>query len=119
MIIVDRIEEDIAVVYFGDEKVNVPISELPEGIHEGTVLKRTPDGLAPGPRGGGGAAADRSRIRFTGCSSRIMQGWAGIPPLFLRRYTVKFNKNPAAESLIVIKSTEFFRTSCRVEKKVV
>ena len=47
MIIVDRIEEDIAVVYFGDEKVNIPISELPEGIHEGTVLKRTPDGLAP------------------------------------------------------------------------
>ena len=30
MIIVDRIEEDIAVVYFGDEKVNIPISELPE-----------------------------------------------------------------------------------------
>ncbi|MBD9061124.1 MAG: DUF3006 domain-containing protein [Ruminococcaceae bacterium] len=49
MIIVDRIEEDIAVVYFGDEKVNIPISELPEGIHEGTVLKRTPDGLTPDP----------------------------------------------------------------------
>ena len=49
MIIVDRIEEDIAVVYFGDEKVNIPSSELPEGIHEGTVLKRTPDGLTPDP----------------------------------------------------------------------
>ena len=49
MIIVDRIEEDIAVVYFGEEKVNIPISEHPEGIHEGTVLKRTPDGLTPDP----------------------------------------------------------------------
>ena len=118
MIIVDRIEEDIAVVYFGDEKVNIPISELPEGIHEGMVLKRTPDGLTRTPRRRK-RDADRLRIRFTAFSSRIMQGRAGIPPLFLRRYTVKFNKNPAAESLIVIKSTEFFRTPCRVEKKVV
>lgn len=49
MIVIDRIEEDIAVVYFGDTKVDVPISELPEGIHEGMVLKRTPDGLLPDP----------------------------------------------------------------------
>lgn len=49
MIVVDRIEEDIAVVYFDDQKLNIPISELPEGIHEGSVLKRTPDGLVPDP----------------------------------------------------------------------
>ncbi len=49
MIIVDRIEEDIAVVYFGNEKLNIPISELPEDIHEGSVLKKTPDGLITDP----------------------------------------------------------------------
>lgn len=57
MIVVDRIEEDIAVVYFGEEKVNIPLSELPEGIHEGTVLRRTPDGLLPDPE----AEAQRRR----------------------------------------------------------
>ncbi len=57
MIIVDRIEEDIAVVSFGDDKVNIPISELPEGIHEGSVLKKTPDGLLPDPE----AEAERRR----------------------------------------------------------
>lgn len=57
MIIVDRIEEDIAVVSFGDDKVNIPISELPEGIHEGSVLKMTPDGLLPDPE----AEAERRR----------------------------------------------------------
>lgn len=57
MIVVDRIEDDIAVVYFGDEKVTIPISELPEDIHEGCVLKKTPDGLAMDPE----AEAQRRR----------------------------------------------------------
>ncbi len=47
MIIVDRIEEDIAVVLFGGEKRNIPVSDLPEGVHEGSALKETPSGLVP------------------------------------------------------------------------
>lgn len=49
MIIVDRIEEGIAVVFFGGEKRNIPVSDLPEGVHEGSVLKETPSGLVPDP----------------------------------------------------------------------
>ena len=46
MIIVDRIEEGTAVVFFGDERRDVPLSELPRGVREGTVLVETEDGLA-------------------------------------------------------------------------
>lgn len=49
MIIVDRIEEGIAVVFFGQEKRLIPVSELPEGVHEGSVLKETEKGLVPDP----------------------------------------------------------------------
>ena len=34
MIIVDRIEEDFAVVYFGDIRRDIPLTDLPEGVHE-------------------------------------------------------------------------------------
>lgn len=44
MIIVDRIEEEIAVVYFGEIKRDIPVSELPEGVHEGSVLRTTDNG---------------------------------------------------------------------------
>lgn len=46
MIIVDRIEEEYAVVFFGDERRDVPLSELPDGVREGSVLKETEDGFA-------------------------------------------------------------------------
>lgn len=44
MIIVDRIEEDFAVVYFGDIRRDIPLTDLPEGVHEGSVLRETPVG---------------------------------------------------------------------------
>lgn len=46
MIIVDRIEEGTAVVFFGDERRDVPLSELPHGVREGTVLVETEEGLS-------------------------------------------------------------------------
>lgn len=45
MIIVDRIEEGIAVVLFGDIRRDIPISELPEGVHEGSVLLKKSGGF--------------------------------------------------------------------------
>lgn len=38
MIIVDRIEEGIAVAYSDDIRLEIPVSELPHDIHEGSVL---------------------------------------------------------------------------------
>lgn len=49
MIIVDRIEEGFAVVYFGDEKRVIPLSELPEGVREGSVLKQSSEGFVLDP----------------------------------------------------------------------
>ena len=43
MIIVDRIEGDFAVVYFGELRRDIPLSELPRGVHEGSVLKKNTD----------------------------------------------------------------------------
>jgi len=37
-IVVDRIEEDRAVLEIGDELIEVPASALPEGAAEGSVL---------------------------------------------------------------------------------
>ncbi len=45
MIIVDRIEEGIAVVFFGDIRRDIPLSELPEGVHEGSVLLKQSGGF--------------------------------------------------------------------------
>lgn len=44
MIIVDRIEEGFAVVCIGELRRDIPLSELPEGAHEGSVLKETDSG---------------------------------------------------------------------------
>lgn len=44
MIIIDRIEEDIAVVYFGDIRRDIPVAQLPDGVHEGSILKETASG---------------------------------------------------------------------------
>lgn len=38
-ITVDRIEGDIAVVEFGDTRVEIPVSALPPGAGEGSVLR--------------------------------------------------------------------------------
>lgn len=47
MIIVDRIEGGYAVVFFGDQRRDIPLSQLPQGVHEGSVLKETAAGLVP------------------------------------------------------------------------
>ena len=44
MIVVDRIEEGIAVVYFGEDRKDIPLSELPQGVHEGSILREAPQG---------------------------------------------------------------------------
>lgn len=44
MIVVDRIEEGTAVVYFGDIRRDIPLRDLPEGVREGSILRETPDG---------------------------------------------------------------------------
>ena len=49
MIIVDRIEEGIAVAYEDAVKLELPLSELPEGVHEGSVLRRTESGWETDP----------------------------------------------------------------------
>lgn len=46
MIVVDRIEEEYAVVFFDDERRDIPLSELPEGVREGSVLTETADGFS-------------------------------------------------------------------------
>lgn len=47
MIVVDRIEGNYAVVFFGEMRRDIPLSELPGEVHEGSVLKETPAGLVP------------------------------------------------------------------------
>ncbi len=44
MYIVDRFEGNIAVIENGDVMMKVLLSELPEGIREGSVLKRIKNG---------------------------------------------------------------------------
>lgn len=46
MIVVDRIEDGIAVIYSGSDRLDVPVSDLPEGVHEGSVLKREDGGYS-------------------------------------------------------------------------
>lgn len=46
MMIVERIEEGIAVVFSNGEKLELPLSELPEGVHEGSVLVPSGSGYA-------------------------------------------------------------------------
>lgn len=44
MIIIDRIEEEMAVAYSGDIRIEIPLAELPEGTREGSVLRATDSG---------------------------------------------------------------------------
>ncbi len=45
MVIVDRIENGTAVVFFGSERRDIPLCQLPDGVHEGSVLRETGSGL--------------------------------------------------------------------------
>jgi hypothetical protein len=42
--IIDRIEGDVAVVEHGDDMLNIPLSELPKGVREGSVLRKKEGG---------------------------------------------------------------------------
>ena len=44
MIVVDRIEDGFAVVYSGDVRKDIPLSELPQGVLEGSILRDVPGG---------------------------------------------------------------------------
>ena len=46
MLIVDRIEKDIAVCIdsLSGDQYNIPLSMLPEDIGEGSVIRKTPEG---------------------------------------------------------------------------
>lgn len=57
MIYVDRIEEGMAVVYFGDVRRDIPLGQLPDGVHEGSVLREENGALIPDDR----AAEERRR----------------------------------------------------------
>ena len=46
MITVDRIEEEIAVVDDNGRMINIPLSELPVGTKEGSLLVRKENGFA-------------------------------------------------------------------------
>lgn len=46
MIVVDRIEDGIAVLYCGNDRLDIPLSELPAGVHEGCVLIKNGDSYA-------------------------------------------------------------------------
>ena len=48
MIVVDRIEDGFAVVYSGDVRKDIPLSELPQGVHEGSILREDPRNRASG-----------------------------------------------------------------------
>lgn len=48
--VVDRIEEGVAVIIADDGmRLEVPLESLPVGTREGSVIKRTPDGFEPDP----------------------------------------------------------------------
>ncbi len=49
MIIVDRIEEGTAVAYDDGVKIDIPLAELPQGVHEGNILRRTSSGWETDP----------------------------------------------------------------------
>lgn len=49
MIIVDRIEEGTAVAYNDGVKIDIPLAELPQGVHEGSILRRTSSGWETDP----------------------------------------------------------------------
>lgn len=58
MIIVDRIEEGTVVAYDDGVKIDIPLAELPQGVHEGSVLRHTLTGWETDPD----AEADRRAL---------------------------------------------------------
>ncbi len=46
MTTIDRIEGRIAVIEQDGVSIDIPLSELPEGIHEGSILIKTEQGWA-------------------------------------------------------------------------
>lgn len=44
MIVVDRVEDGFAVVYSGNVRKDIPLSELPQGVHEGSILREVTGG---------------------------------------------------------------------------
>lgn len=68
MIIVDRIEESIAVTYDGSEKIEIPLAELPAGVHEGSVLRRTGSGWETDPE-----AEEQRRAQIAAKMRRIFK----------------------------------------------
>lgn len=68
MIIVDRIEESIAVAYDGAVKIEIPLAELPAGIHEGSVLRRTESGWETDPE-----AEEQRRAQIAAKMRRIFK----------------------------------------------
>lgn len=49
MIIVDRIEEGTVVAYDDGVKIDIPLAELPQCVHEGSILQRTSTGWETDP----------------------------------------------------------------------
>lgn len=68
MIIVDRIEEGIAVAYDSGVKMDIPLSGLPDGVHEGSVLRRTESGWELDP-----AAESERRARIAEKMRRLFK----------------------------------------------
>ena len=64
-IYVDRIEGDYAVVEYGGEMLEIPLTELPDGVREGTVLNFTGNGFEVDEE----AEAERKKILFSKQSS--------------------------------------------------
>ena len=68
MIVVDRIEDGYAVLEIDGAIKNFPLNELPDGIHEGTLLVKTENGYVideEGTRLRRNQLAKRTRRLFT------------------------------------------------------
>jgi hypothetical protein len=68
-IIIDRIEEGIAVAELPDGSVqNIPLSQLPHGVTEGTHLMSTPEGWKIDPE-----ATAQAKARVRGKLDRLLK----------------------------------------------
>ena len=66
MIIVDRIEGEFAVVYINEQRRDIPLSDLPDGVHEGCVLKSENGGFLLDT-----AAEEQRRKRLSSRTKRL------------------------------------------------
>ena len=68
MTIIDRIEGRIAVAEQDGVSIDMPLSELPEGIHEGSILIKTEQGwvLCPDEENARRTALAERRRRLSG-----------------------------------------------------